>query len=150
MTADDRFDVQPGRRIPYTQLPDWVAVADIAPQARLIFWILEAHVNVRRARRRAAQQQDDREVWTSREVLADLLGKRQARTADPYIRQLEAIGAVTVHRPDETGLTYNVYEPHLTPPDGYTGPRSLGEYYTRRNVDGGLDSALERTTRVDQ
>ena len=113
-----------GRRAPFSQLGDWVNLSGIASAAKDAYWVMFMH---------AFNEGDI--VQSPREVLALLSGAKQSRTVDPYIRQLEAIGASSVarHRPDKELKARNRYTVHQTPPTAYDGPRSIADLYHWRN-----------------
>ena len=123
---DEQIEIAAGRRAPYTQLADWVALSGISDHAKALYWHLKMHVNVERG---------DFEVWPRKELLAAWMQIKQARRIDPYIDELVRIGAIEVYRRRyANGMrARNRYVVHDTPPPGYTGPTSLAEWYARHN-----------------
>jgi hypothetical protein len=117
---DDAFDQ--GRRAPFTMLGDWVAVSGIDPNARSLYWDVKAHVNENRGTGTA---------WPPRDFLALLAGDKQARTMDPYMRQLEAIDAIGAERERSVAKmrSRNLYKVHDTAPKGWDGPSSHAEVW---------------------
>ncbi|QXJ25948.1 hypothetical protein AGRA3207_007517 [Actinomadura graeca] len=118
---DQHDELREGRAlIPFTQLPDWVALSGIKPVAQALYWQLSMHLN--RAR-------GDRTVFPSRAQLAARLGFAHARSVDAHLGQLVRIGAIDKHtRRSAGGLrARNLYVLHLEPPPGYRGPRSLAD-----------------------
>jgi hypothetical protein len=103
-------------------LGDWVAVSGIDPNARSIYWDIKAHVNENRGTGTA---------WPPRDFLALLAGDKQARTMDPYLRQLEAINAIGAERERQVAKmrSRNLYKIHDTPPRGWDGPASHAEVW---------------------
>lgn len=118
MTEVEEFEQ--GRQAPFTMLGDWVAVSGVDPNARAIYWDIKAHVNESRGTGTA---------WPAREFLALLAGDKQARTMDPYLRQLEAIDAIGAQRERQIAKmrSRNLYKVHDTPPDAWDGPVSHAE-----------------------
>ncbi|GAB2859224.1 hypothetical protein GCM10022221_68490 [Actinocorallia aurea] len=114
-----------GRRAPFTQVADWVLVSPATVQARLLYAMLAAHVNVVDGRRG---------VWPSRSSLAKLLGFAKTSSVDRYIDELVELGAIDVHpryRPDG-GRSGNLYVVHELPPDDAASPATLPEWYASR------------------
>ncbi|MFJ2279255.1 hypothetical protein ACIOEZ_34465 [Streptomyces sp. NPDC087866] len=118
MNEVDEFEQ--GRQAPFTMLGDWVAVSGVDPNARAIYWDIKAHVNESRGTGTA---------WPAREFLALLAGDKQARTMDPYLRQLEAIDAIGAQRERQIAKmrSRNLYKVHDTPPNAWDGPVSHAE-----------------------
>ncbi len=116
----DAFDQ--GRRAPFTMLGDWVAVSGIDPNARSLYWDVKAHVNENRGTSTA---------WPPRDFLAMLACDKQARTMDPYMRQLEAIDAIGAERERSVAKmrSRNLYKVHDTAPKGWDGPSSHAEVW---------------------
>ncbi|MFI0929718.1 hypothetical protein ACH4TP_38205 [Streptomyces sp. NPDC021012] len=115
-------EFEQGRRAPFTMLGDWVAVSGIAPDARSMYWDVKAHVNENRGTGAA---------WPPRDFLALLAGDKQARTMDPYMRQLEAINAIGAERERSIAKmrSRNLYKVHDTPPRDWDGPSSHAEVW---------------------
>ncbi|WP_331764866.1 hypothetical protein [Streptomyces sp. NBC_01238] len=128
---NDIEDFEQGRRAPFTMLGDWVAVSGVDPNARSIYWDIKAHVNENRGTGTA---------WPPRDFLALLAGDKQARTMDPYLRQLEAINAIGAERERQVAKmrSRNLYKIHDTPPRGWDGPASHAEVWEwlREDKDG--------------
>lgn len=103
-------------------LGDWVAVSGVDPNARSLYWDIKAHVNENRGTGTA---------WPPRDFLALLAGDKQARTMDPYLRQLEAINAIGAERERQVAKmrSRNLYKIHDTPPRGWDGPASHAEVW---------------------
>lgn len=112
-----------GRRSPkFVQTPEWVLVAGVSAPAQALYTVLLGHVN--RAR-------DDGLAWPGMDALADLLGFKQRKSVQRYLRELVDLGAVDVDRQRST-RRFNIYTVHETPPDGYVGPKSLQDFYAAR------------------
>lgn len=122
---DEQLEIASGRRAPYTQLGDWVALSGISTPAKALYWHLAMHVN---------QQRGDFEVWPTRYVLAEWCGFNKAESVDRYLDELVAIDAIEVYqRRYGTGMRRrNVYVINQEPPEDWTGPRSLKEFYAAR------------------
>jgi hypothetical protein len=122
---DEQLEIAAGRRAPYTQLGDWVALSGIDSAAKALHWHLAMHVN---------QQRGDREVWPDRGTLAEFLGFSRPQSVDQYLDQLAGINAIEVFQRRYAGglRARNVYLVHMEPPADYDGPRTLAEYYRRR------------------
>lgn len=124
---DEQIEISAGRRAPYTQLADWVALSGVSDHAKALYWHLKMHVNVERG---------DGEVWPRKELLAGWMGLSRADKIDPYIAELLALGAIEVYkRRHSSGLrARNRYVVHDTPPPNYAGPTSLAEWYSRNRA----------------
>lgn len=113
--------IQAGREgDPFVQTPEWILVSGISPQAQALYTALRAHVN---------HSRKDRLVWPGMELLAELLGFKTRRSITKYVAELKALGAVDVERQRGTTHRKNIYTVHKTPPEGYTGMRSLSEFH---------------------
>lgn len=121
-------EFEQGRQAPFTMLGDWVAVSGVDPNARSLYWDVKAHVNENRGTGKA---------WPPREFLAMLAGDKQARTLDPYMRQLEAIDAIGAQRERSVAKmrSRNLYKVHDTPPRGWDGPSSHAEVWQWHRED---------------
>lgn len=139
-TLDVQIEVAAGRRAPYTQLGDWVALSGVSAHAKALYWHLSMHVNIERG---------DFEVWPSRETLAEWCGFTKTSSVDRYVAELAAIGAVEVRvRRYANGMrTRNRYVIHQAPPAGHTGPRSLAEWYERHRGDDSRSPSQGTTAR---
>lgn len=120
----DPFEVEAEDELPFVQLGHWIGLADIDAKAKELYWLLALHLNRRRG---------DRYVWPTTEILALLMGYSRGDKITKFVRELEGIGALTVIKvPDGRGPQHkNVYKLRRTPPAGYSGPRSLGQFYDR-------------------
>ncbi|MEU2086539.1 hypothetical protein ABZ569_32290 [Streptomyces albus] len=117
---DHALEVSVGRRAPYTQLGDWLLLSGASREARTLYWALSAHISVSR---------DDNEVWPSLATLARIVGVKKPDNLTPYMLELEVLGAVDVLRSVGGLRSRNRYIVHQTPPPGYRGVHSLGEWY---------------------
>lgn len=137
--VNDAEEFEQGRRAPFTMLGDWVAVSGVDPNARSIYWDIKAHVNENRGTGTA---------WPPRDFLALLAGDKQARTMDPYLRQLEAINAIGAERERHVAKmrSRNLYKIHDTPPRGWDGPSSHAEVWEwlREDPDGARQYYVDR------
>jgi hypothetical protein len=122
-TAQPSDGIRMGRRAHYfVPTPEWVLVAGLSPQAQALYTVLLAHVN---------RERGDGIAWPGLAALADLLGYRKQHSVIPYVRELEALGAVEVVKETTERGRRNTYVVHETPPDGYAGARSLTAFYAR-------------------
>jgi len=127
--VDEQLEIAAGRRIPFTQVGDWVALAPgLSPQAKALYWHLAMHVSMTR---------EDDWVWPSQEVLAKWLGFNRVQSITRYVEELEAIGAVDREIVRYAGGMRQRcrYTVHGTPPEDFTGPQSLKEFYARRKAE---------------
>ncbi|MGW1894174.1 hypothetical protein ACWCP6_28595 [Streptomyces sp. NPDC002004] len=142
-TDTDPFEVEAEDELPYVQLGHWIGLADVSAKAKELYWILAMHLNYKRG---------DRYVWPSTEILAMLLGYSRGDKITSFARELEAIGALKVIKvPDGKGpQKKNVYKLRRTPPDGYTGSRSLSEFYERlgRAYDGAVLDGIQHANSI--
>jgi hypothetical protein len=122
----EQIECQTGRRNPFTQAPDWVLLAPISRQAKLLYWALKAHVNTERG---------DNEVWPTQDMLAEIMELSDGRKIRPYLKELVAIDALKIRKANRyaggmrTRSIYIVYETH---PEGHDGPIGLKEFYKAR------------------
>ena len=112
MSLDDDYDFA---STPPTALGDWVVLAPISPQAKVLYWVMSAHMCARGY---------DGIPDPTRNVLAELLGCTDTREIDPLFAELVTIDAVSVQG--------GIYRVHQTPPKGVAGPRSLHDFYAAR------------------
>ncbi|MFI5688428.1 hypothetical protein [Streptomyces sp. NPDC051636] len=134
---DAAFETALGRRAPFTMVSDWVLLSGATSDARTLYWGLSAHINVTR---------DDTEVWPGLVTLARMLHLKKPEQVARYMLELEVIGAVDVIR-SVAGLNRrNRYVVHQTPPTGYTGMQSLGQWYgANRSARDAAGQPLEET-----
>jgi hypothetical protein len=111
-----------GSRAPFTQVPDWIVLADISNNAKVLYWHVAMHMNFQRG---------DRAAWPSRATLARRMGYSRADKVDPLIRELVAIGAMAKvrHQRTDGGNANNRYLVNALPPENYQGHASLTEAY---------------------
>ncbi|WP_331720347.1 hypothetical protein [Streptomyces sp. NBC_00209] len=114
------FELELGRRAPFTMLGDWVLLSGASSEARALWWALSSHLNVKR---------NDAEVWPGLATLARLLHLKKPEHVARYLLELEVIEAVTVKRVEAGLKRRHRYVIHQTPSAGYAGPRSMGEWY---------------------
>jgi hypothetical protein len=112
-------------RPPFSMVGDWVLLAPIRHQAKVLYWALVAHVN---------HDREDDEVWPSQDTLAAILGLSDGRKIRPFIKELEAIGAITVRKVRSKGAMRqrSIYKVRGTPPDGLETPKDLAQFYRER------------------
>jgi hypothetical protein len=113
-------------------------VAGVTPQAIALYTLLLAHTH------RAA---GDGLAWPGLDVLADLLGYNRRQSVTPYVKELEARGAIDVHRRQRGPNGWlTEYVIHELPPADHTGPVDLVDYHrTRRR-----ERVLARSERVTE
>lgn len=136
-TADAEFEpsediaVQ-GRGSIYTTVGEWVVLTPISDRATRLYWILRAHVNVRRT---LSDGRKDERVWPTQDRLTKLLHVSKRQTVAAALDELVAIDAVTVIRERNGMRKRNVYVVHLDPPEGFDGPRSANDVVTREPAE---------------
>jgi len=123
----EQLEVQLGRRAPFTQVGDWVLLAPIRNQAKVLYWALSAHIN---------QDRDNTEVWPSQDTLAELLRLSDGRKIRPFLKELEAIEAIKVRKIRSGGgmRQRSIYVVHQTPPPEFGGFEQLSEFYKARKA----------------
>lgn len=123
---DDHPSVEVGRRAPYTQVGDWVLLAPIPAQAKVLYWALAAHVNVGEHHTR---------VWPIQDTLAGILGLSRGGKVKPYLDALVSIDAVTVKTSRYAGGMRQrcVYTVHLSPPGSHAEAALLADFYAQRD-----------------
>lgn len=93
---------------PFAMIPQWIFLCPQLKHAAVrLYGVLVSHLN---------QGRTDRTCWPGRDRLALMMGLSRGDKITPYLRQLELVGAVTIHR----GADRNVYEIHSAPPAGQT------------------------------
>lgn len=136
-TADVEFEpsediaVQ-GRGSIYTTVGEWVVLTPISDRATRLYWILRAHVNVRRT---LSDGRKDERVWPTQDRLTKLLHVSKRQTVAAALDELVAIDAVTVIRERNGMRKRNVYVVHLDPPEGFDGYRSANDVVTREPAE---------------
>jgi hypothetical protein len=127
---------------------DWVLLSSLSPQAKLLYALLAAHVNV---------ASGSTKVWPSLETLAELLSLKNARSVSRYVDELVAFGAIgkVTHRNAERMRTRNTYFVNGEPPTGIATPVKFAEYYkartaARRIVSAGQPVGTPAALRTDQ
>lgn len=131
--------IREGRPAPsYTDVQDWVGLADITPQAHSLYVKLRMHVNTQRG---------DERAWPGKERLAMMMRVGRGDYIDGWLAELVAIGAVEI-RPEGMPRR-NVYIVYALPPPGYDGPLTLTEW--KDTFDGAAElrrqAARERAQR---
>jgi len=123
----EQLEAQQGRRAPFSMVGDWVLLAPIRPQAKVLYWALMAHVN---------HDRDNTEVWPSQNTLATIMGMSDGRKIRPYLNELVAINAVEIRKARSKGgmRQRSIYVVHQAPPDGFEGPEKLSEFYKARKA----------------
>ncbi|MFI6029408.1 hypothetical protein [Amycolatopsis magusensis] len=124
--TSEQLEVQTGRRAPFTQLGDWVLLAPIRNQAKVLYWALSAHINTTRG---------DTEVWPTQDMLAEMLGFSEGRKIRPFLAELQAIDAIAIRKARRYAgkmRTRNIYIVHQSPPEEYKDLVSLGNFYEAR------------------
>ncbi|MEV4748983.1 hypothetical protein AB0K21_21615 [Streptosporangium sp. NPDC049248] len=94
----------------YEAAPLWVMLS-VSPNAAYLYVLLTAHLA--------------EDLTPTGDDIADLMGFKQASSVEPYIQELENIGAVAIF--DGKVVV------HRDPLDSYTGPRSVSDHYARRD-----------------
>lgn len=125
---EEQLEIAAGRRVPFTQLGDWVALTPgLSPQAKTLYWHLSMHVSITRS---------DDWVWPSQQVLAEWLGFNRVQSVNRYVDELVAIGALEVELVRYAGgmRQRSRYTVHGTPPEGFAGLVSLKDFYTERKA----------------
>lgn len=102
---------------PPTALGDWVLLAPISEAAKVLYWLLSAHVA-------ASNDGTDTVPGPTSARLAEVLGYRDGSELQPLLGELVAVGAVTRQR--------GTYAVHQVPPENYAGPKDLREFYAAR------------------
>lgn len=115
-----------GRRSqPFAMTPHWVIFSGVSAPAQALYTSLLAHVH---------SDREDGLVWPGMNVLAQILGYRHRQSIAKFIKELVALGAVEVTVQKWARGRRNIYTVHETPPDGYRGPVSRADFYTRRRA----------------
>lgn len=127
-TADEVLEARTGTRVPYTMVGDWVLLSNLSPQAKLLYALLAAHINI---------AEGDRKVWPSLETLAGWMGVKQPRSVSKYIDELVEIGALQKEqqRTADGMRTRNAYYVEGEPPAGLATPTRFSDFYAQRAAD---------------
>lgn len=137
---DDEVEVYAEDRVPFTQVGDWILLADIPQQAKTLYWALAAHINVTADAGHPAPWTIPKKVWPTRDTLAGFLGMSRGDKIKPYLDALEELGAlriVVTRNPDNPMRQRSTYWVRQQPPPGYAGLRSLTDFYAARRTDQG-------------
>lgn len=119
-------DLKAGRRAQkFVQVPEWVMLAELTPQAKSLYTLLLAHVNSKR---------DDHLAWPGMDTMAQIMGFKNRNPIVRYLKELKELGAIDSRAVPSPRGRRNVYTVHETPPDGYQGPMSLADFYDRRKA----------------
>lgn len=103
----------------YDLIHQWVMLSGVSAPAVALYQAYRMHVNDRRG---------DSQAWPGIVPLAHLLGVPADRIS-ALNKELVAIDAIRIHQ--EGMPRHNVYTINSLPPDDYTGPTTLAEWYTR-------------------
>lgn len=76
--------------LPWAQVPHWVMLAPISREAKLLFVLLLMHVD--------RTDEANRLAWPTRARLASMMGYSKPQSIDPYVDELEKLGAIAVVR----------------------------------------------------
>lgn len=125
MTIDDEAEVEAEDVPPFTMCPHWVLLAELSPQAKVLWWALASHVYRRK--------RDGAVVWPSRQSLAAMLQMKRPQSIDPYLTELDEYGAIKVE-PVRLGKmrVRHRYVVRFKPPAGCSTPLTVEEFYERR------------------
>lgn len=122
--ADDaeQLEIQAGRRAPFTMAPDWILLAPVTRDAKILYWALAAHIS---------QSRDDSDVWPTQDQLATLLGYTASKVIRERIKELLEIGAIEKRTIRTHGgmRQRTIYTVHQTPPEQWDSPESLKGFY---------------------
>lgn len=125
---------EPRPELPWGQVPQWVMVSNISPPAKALFVLLVMHV--------VRKDPANRQAWPRRERLAAMLGYARPDAIDSRVRELERLGAITVHRgrdPAQPMQRRNTYTVRLAAdgmPNEYSGPPSVWDFDEGPGHDG--------------
>lgn len=108
-------------RAPFTQVPQWVYL-NVSPVAVALYVVLAGHVNQRRG---------DSIVWPGMDALAKLLRYKRAQSLEPYLKELQEVGAIDItRRRYANGMrARNLYTIHFEPPEDFAGQQTLDDFY---------------------
>lgn len=128
--------IRKGRRAPaFVPTPQWIVVAGLSAPAQALYTSLLAHAN---------EEAGDGIVWPGMDTLAEMLGYNRRQSVRRYLAELVALNAVEMERVVFRGVWRNVYTVHELPPKKYAGPKSLKEFYARRDSDRKAAETAER------
>ena len=134
----DEIVVEIGRRAPFSQLGDWVALSGASAQAKALYWHLSMHINI---------SSGETKAWPSRRMLANALGLKKTSSVDTYIQELVDLEAIDkkARKSSSGGHDTNLYLIHQTPPPGYKGPADIGQWYKSQRTATTTPSAKKGT-----
>ncbi|MGW1870941.1 hypothetical protein ACWCPS_36050 [Streptomyces mauvecolor] len=104
------MSVASGNEPHYTKIPEWVSECGANGMESAVYQHLA---------KRLKHTSKSRMVDPSRARLASDIGLKKPDDVDPYLRSLEALGAIVIHA--KKGMRTS-YELPLWPPEGWTGP----------------------------
>lgn len=125
---DDLAQLRQGRRFPYATVGDYVALSDVSDRACRVYWLLRMHINSGRG---------DERAWPAQKSLAQILKLKKTDTIGAAIRELVDLGAVTVEVNSTPHGRANIYTVHEAPPEDFSGPKRLSEFYKLREETAG-------------
>jgi hypothetical protein len=133
MSEEVGFTTRGARRaVPWTQLHDWVRISGISSKAAALYWVIKMHVYVRSG---------DFTVKITTDELAAFIELSRGDKMARYMRELEDIGAISSRLVGVPAT--KVYTVHEEPPDGYTGPLTLKEWYEMRKAVKAIRAAAD-------
>ncbi|MEU6562518.1 hypothetical protein [Nocardia nova] len=110
------------RPLPPTQVGDWVMLAPVSAEAKVLYWLLSAHMSA---------CGHDGVPSPTKAMLAAVFGHDDESRVRPLLEELVGIDAVsirTTQKPDGAGEVFVVNQ---MPADGFEGPWDLREFYAR-------------------
>lgn len=112
---------------PFGIKPHWVSFT-FSAQANRLYDLYNAHVN---------RDRGDMVVWPTLDELAVMMGLSRNDKVSPYMRELEAGGAIEVETVTKTGGKGRRYVVTLKvhPPAGYSGPLQASDWYRAHKAD---------------
>jgi hypothetical protein len=129
--ADESDDLLlPGRGFAthhWTQVPEWVTLADVSDRATRLYTVLAAHVN---HRRELPDGTPDRRSFPGQKRIASMLrcSPDRVRLALRELENIDAIATTVVRWGPNRMKRRNLYTVHLDPPRGYRGEVSITRY----------------------
>jgi hypothetical protein len=115
-----------GQLPPFGVKPHWVSL-NFSSKASHLYDLYNCHVSADRA---------DRIVWPTLEDLAEMMGYSRGDKVTPFMRELEAGGAIEVRPVTKTGgqgLRY-IVTVKLHPPVGFEGPMQSSDWHDRKKA----------------
>lgn len=124
MTTDPIEIIADTPQYDYVQAPHWVLLAPVKDGSKILYLLLRAHVNTKRARA------GDTKVWPSQATLAQMMNLSRADKILPYLNELIDCGLVAREKTKVGKMRdRNTYRIRMTPPSNWQHHLSIEDVH---------------------